>query len=108
MGGGRGGARGPAGMGGAPPGMTNKKNTPAEALEYAYPLRVSRYELREGTGGAGRWPGGLGILRDVEVLYDSATVSLQTDRRGRGPWGLSSGGPGAPRRNLLLRDGTPP
>ncbi|HWD72325.1 MAG TPA: hydantoinase B/oxoprolinase family protein [Actinomycetota bacterium] len=106
IGGGQGGRPGLAGMDGVHTGMTNTKNTPAEALEYAYPLRVSRYELREGTGGAGRWPGGLGIRRDVEVLCDSATVSLQTDRRGRGPWGLSGGGPGAPGRNLLLRDGT--
>ncbi|HEY2666585.1 MAG TPA: hydantoinase B/oxoprolinase family protein, partial [Actinomycetota bacterium] len=106
IGGGQGGRPGLAGMDGVHTGMTNTKNTPAEALEYAYPLRVTRYELREGTGGAGRWPGGMGIRRDVEVLCDAATVSLQTDRRGRGPWGLSGGAPGAPGRNLLLRDGT--
>jgi N-methylhydantoinase B len=106
IGGGQGGRPGLAGMDGVHTGMTNTKNTPAEALEYAYPLRVRRYELREGTGGEGRWPGGKGIRRDVEVLCDSATVSLQTDRRRRGPWGLAGGGPGAPGRNLLLRDGT--
>jgi N-methylhydantoinase B len=106
IGGGQGGRPGLAGMDGVHTGMTNTKNTPAEALEYAYPLRVRRYELRAGTGGEGRWPGGMGIRRDVEVLCDSATVSLQTDRRRRGPWGLSGGGPGAPGRNLLLRDGT--
>jgi len=107
IGGGQGGRpRGPRGMDGVHTGMTNTKNTPAEALEYAHPLRVRRYELREGTGGAGRWRGGMGIRRDVEILCDSATVSLQTDRRSRGPWGLAGGGPGAPGRNLLIRDGS--
>ena len=106
IGGGQGGRPGLAGMDGVHTGMTNTKNTPAEALEYAYPLRVRRYELRDATGGEGRWRGGAGIRRDVEVLCDSATVSLQTERRTRAPWGLAGGGPGAPGRNVLLRDGT--
>jgi N-methylhydantoinase B len=86
-------------------GMTNTRNTPAEALEYAYPLRVLRYELRDGTGGRGRFTGGMGVRRDIEVLCDSATLSLQTDRRLHPPWGLSRGEPGAKGRNTLIRGG---
>src|SRR5207253_4433273 len=67
--------------------MTNSLNTPAEALEYAYPLRVRRYALRSGSGGAGRYRGGDGIVREIEVLTD-AKVTLLADRRVRGPWGL--------------------
>ena len=99
------GPRGGAGMDGVHTGMTNTRNTPAEALEYAFPLRVRRCELREATGGAGTWPGGMGIRRDIEILAEEATVSLQTDRRSRGPWGLAGGSPGAPGCNLLLREG---
>ena len=97
--------RGRHGMDGVHTGMTNTQNTPAEALEYAFPLRVRRCELRDGTGGDGTWRGGMGIRRDVEILSATATVSLQTDRRTRGPWGLAGGSPGAPGRNLLIRDG---
>jgi N-methylhydantoinase B len=69
-------------------------NTPAEALEYAYPLRVRRYALRSDSGGAGKYPGGDGIVREIEVLTD-CEVTLLSDRRERGPWGLSGGGDGA-------------
>ncbi len=68
------------GMSGVHTGMTNTKNTPIEALERAYPLRVLRYRLRRGSGGAGWAPGGEGIERDLQVLED-ATVSLITERR---------------------------
>jgi N-methylhydantoinase B len=94
------------GMDGVHTGMTNTKNTPAEALEYAYPLRVLRYELRNFTGGRGRFNGGMGVRRDIEVLCEEgAMLSLQTDRRLHAPWGLSGGEPGAPGRNTLIRDG---
>ena len=92
-------------MSGVQIGMTNTKNTPAEALEYAYPLRVQRFQLRDGTGGEGAFRGGMGVRRDIEILCDSATVSLQTDRRLHPPWGLEGGGPGAVGSNLLIRDG---
>jgi len=102
--GGGGGARPDrAGMSGVHTGMTNTKNTPAEAIEYAYPLRVRLYELREGSGGSGEHRGGEGIRRDVEVLAERATVSLQTERRRSAPWGLSGGEPGARGRNRLAR-----
>ncbi len=102
--GGQGGRPDRAGMSGVHTGMTNSRNTPAEALERAYPLRVRRYRLRRGSGGAGRWPGGDGIERDLEVL-DDATVSLITERRVSRPWGLEGGHAGAPGENWLLPQG---
>ncbi len=84
--------------------MTNTKNTPIEALERAFPLRVLRYRLRRGSGGAGWAAGGEGIERDVQVLVD-ATVSLITERRVSQPWGLAGGEPGAVGENWLLPGG---
>jgi N-methylhydantoinase B len=83
--------------------MTNSQNTPAEALEYAYPLRVQRYSLRPGSGGAGRHRGGDGIIREIEVLTD-CEVTLLSDRRTRGPWGLASGKAGSPGKATIIRD----
>src|SRR3954451_2685481 len=77
--------------------MTNSLNTPAEALEYAYPLRVTEYSLRKSSGGAGKFRGGDGIVREVELLADSE-VTLLADRRSRGPYGLQGGADGAPGR----------
>ena len=90
------------GMSAVHTGMTNTRNTPAEAIELAYPLRVWRAELRPGSGGDGRHRGGDGIVREIEALAD-ATLTLQTERRARGPWGLAGGEPGRPGRNLLIR-----
>ncbi len=84
--------------------MTNTLNTPVEALEFAYPLRVRRYEVRRGSGGEGARRGGDGIRRDLEVLVP-ARVSLLTERRRFPPYGLAGGGSGATGRNLLIRDG---
>jgi len=82
--------------------MTNSLNTPAEALEYAYPFRVTRYSLRPNSGGAGKHVGGNGIVRELELLCD-ADVTLLADRRKRGPYGLQGGSDGAPGRNLVVR-----
>jgi N-methylhydantoinase B len=82
--------------------MTNSLNTPAEALEYAYPLRLRRYSLRQGSGGGGKYRGGDGIVREIEVLSD-AEVTLLADRRTRGPYGLSGGHPGAPGKAEIIR-----
>lgn len=93
------------GMSGVHTHMTNTKNTPVEAFELAYPLRVVEYRLRPGSGGAGRFRGGDGIRRTLEVRGEAATVSLLTERRRHTPWGLDSGEDGAPGRNAVVRDG---
>ena len=85
--------------------MTNTLNTPVEALELAYPLRVERYELRSGTGGRGRFRGGCGIRRDLAPLGHAAHVSLLTDRRIGRPYGLRGGEAGERGENILVRDG---
>lgn len=92
------------GQSGIHTGMTNTKNTPIEALERAFPLRVLRYRLRRGSGGAGWAPGGEGIERDLQVLED-VTVSLITERRVSRPRGLAGGEDGAPGENWLLPQG---
>ena len=84
--------------------MTNTLNTPVEALEYAYPLRILRYEVRHGSGGLGRFRGGDGIRRDIQVLTD-CQVTLLTDRRVRAPYGLAGGEPGQSGENVLIRNG---
>src|SRR6266700_2407844 len=76
--------------------MTNTLNTPVEALESAYPLRIKKYELVRGSGGRGRFRGGLGIRRDTEVLAERSTISLMGERQRHRPWGLSGGMPGSP------------
>ncbi|ROS38486.1 hydantoinase B/oxoprolinase family protein [Amycolatopsis thermoflava] len=85
--------------------VTNTANTPAEALEIAYPLRVEAYALRERSGGAGKYRGGMGICRDVRVLVDGVHLTVKGDRVQRGPWGLRGGAPGAPL-DFLLDPGT--
>lgn len=104
IGGGQGARPGRSGMSGVHTAMTNTKNTPIEALERAFPMRVLRYRLRAGSGGAGRFNGGEGIERDLQVL-DDVTVSLITERRVSRPWGLAGGGPGAVGENWLLHGG---
>jgi N-methylhydantoinase B len=82
--------------------MTNTLNTPVEALEFAYPLRIQRYSIREGSGGGGHFKGGNGICRDIQVLVDSQ-VTLLTERRRFPPYGLNGGEPGLPGENLCIR-----
>jgi N-methylhydantoinase B len=82
--------------------MTNSLNTPAEALEYAYPIRLRQYSLRSNSGGKGLYAGGDGIVREIEVLTDSQ-VTLLADRRKRCPYGLAGGGDGARGRTLIVR-----
>ena len=103
--GGMGARPGKSGVSGVHTHMTNSLNTPAEALEYAYPLRVRRYSLRPGSGGGGEHRGGDGIIREIEVLTD-CEVTLLADRRTHGPWGLAGGEAGVPgKANLIRRDG---
>lgn len=89
------------GMSGVHTAMTNTRNTPIEALERAYPMRVRRLRIRRDSGGEGVYRGGDGIERDLEIL-EPATVSLITERRQSTPWGLAGGGPGAKGENWLL------
>lgn len=84
--------------------MTNSLNTPAEALEHAYPLRVTRYSLRKNSGGQGQYNGGNGIVREIELLTD-AEVTLLADRRTRGPYGLQGAADGAPGKTEVIRQG---
>jgi N-methylhydantoinase B len=84
--------------------MTNTLNTPIEALEFAYPLRVLRYEIRRGSGGDGKFHGGDGIIREIQVLTD-CQVTLLSERRRFPPYGLYGGEPGKTGRNVLIRDG---
>jgi N-methylhydantoinase B len=86
--------------------MTNSLNTPAEALEHAYPLRVTEYSIRRGSGGQGKFRGGDGIVREIELLSD-AQVTVLADRRKRGPNGLNDASDGAPGKNEVVQaDGT--
>ena len=93
---------GPAGGGlsGIHTHMTNTRNTPIEVMEALYPVRITRYALRTGSGGAGRRSGGDGIIRGYRFLAP-AQVSILSERRQRAPWGLAGGAPGCPGRNLL-------
>jgi N-methylhydantoinase B len=86
--------------------MSNTLNTPVEALELAYPLRVERYALRLGSGGRGRFRGGDGVIREITAL-EPCRVSIVSERRRRGPEGTRGGEPGAPGRNLVGGDEAP-
>jgi N-methylhydantoinase B len=104
--GGMGARPGKHGVSGVHTHMTNSLNTPAEALEYAYPLRVRRYSLRPSSGGEGKFCGGDGIVREIEVLTE-CNVTLLSDRRSRGPWGLAGGADGKAGTAFVTRaDGT--
>jgi N-methylhydantoinase B len=107
LGGGQGGRPGKPGQSGIHTGMTNTKNTPIESFEGHYPLRVTRYTLRRDSGGAGLYPGGEGIEREIE-FGAAATVSLLGERRRIRPWGLEGGGPGACGEDYLIRPGRAP
>ncbi len=84
--------------------MTNTLNTPVEALEYSYPFQVMRYEIRNNSGGNGKFHGGSGIIREIKVLCP-AELTLLTDRRKHAPYGLAGGMPGKSGLNSLSRNG---
>ena len=81
----------------------NMSNLPVETLEARYPLRVEEYALRPDSGGAGRWRGGLGLVRQYRLLADRAVLQLRSDRTWHAPWGLFGGRSGAPSRSLVDR-----
>ncbi len=80
--------------------MSNTLSTPSEALELGYPLRVERHALRVGSGGAGRFRGGQGVLRELRAL-EACRLSVLSERRRRAPRGRAGGNDGVPGRNLL-------
>jgi len=102
--GGMGARPGKDGLSGVHTHMTNSLNTPVEALEHAYPVRVRRYVLRRGSGGRGAWRGGHGIVRELELLTETQ-VGLLCDRRKFPPYGLAGGAPGARGKNQLVVGG---
>jgi N-methylhydantoinase B len=107
LGGGQGACEDADGPSGVHVAMSNTLNTPVEALELEFPVRVARYALRRGSGGAGRHRGGDGVIRELEALADM-TFSLLTERRRHAPPGAQGGAPGAPGRNLLDGEELPP
>ncbi len=92
------------GMSGVHTHMTNSLNTPAEALEYAYPLRVRRYQIRRGSGGRGKHRGGDGVVREIETLVP-VRMSLLADRRVRAPYGLAGGEDGQRGKDFIIKEG---
>ncbi|HEX9886696.1 MAG TPA: hydantoinase B/oxoprolinase family protein [Longimicrobiales bacterium] len=104
VGGGMGAGPSGPGLSGVHVHMSNSLNTPVEALEHAYPFRVTHYGIREGTGGGGIHGGGDGLRRDIQLLTDGQ-VTLLSERRVHGPTGAAGGEDGAPGQNVLIRDG---
>jgi N-methylhydantoinase B len=107
IGGGMGGGESTFGLSAVQTHMTNTLNTPIEVLESHYPLRVTRYQIRVNSGGAGKHKGGDGIIREFEFLRP-ARVTLLTERRLHKPWGLNGGADGLAGKNLLNDKELPP
>jgi len=102
MGGGMGASPSSDGLSGVHVHMSNSLNTPIEALEHAYPVRITHYSLRRGSGGAGAHRGGDGIRRDIHLLTDM-DVSILSERRTIPPHGVQGGASGAPGENIVVR-----
>jgi N-methylhydantoinase B len=102
--GGAGAAPGLPGASGIHTHMTNTLNTPIEALEAYYPMRVTEYRIRRGSGGNGKFAGGDGLIRELECLTES-DVSVLSERRVLAPYGLNGGGDGKPGANYVVSDG---
>ncbi|MBI3654200.1 MAG: hydantoinase B/oxoprolinase family protein [Acidobacteria bacterium] len=83
--------------------MTNSLNTPAEAMEYDFPMRVHRYGIRHESGGGGRFRGGDGVVREIELLSD-AQVTILSDRRKTRPYGLQGGEAAKPGRTVFITE----
>ncbi len=81
--------------------MTNTLNTPVEALEFQFPVMVTRYGVRRGSGGSGRWRGGDGIVREI-LFLEEVDVTVISERRVHSPYGLNGGKPGKRGRNVLI------
>jgi N-methylhydantoinase B len=105
IGGGSGAIAGSNGASGIHTHMTNTLNTPIESMESEYPLRVKQYSIRRETGGRGKWNGGDGIIREIEILAETCTISIQSERRSIQPWGLEKGSSGASGCNSIIYNG---
>jgi N-methylhydantoinase B/oxoprolinase/acetone carboxylase alpha subunit len=105
IGGGMGARNGLDGLSGVHTHMSNTRNTPVEAIEHYLPVSIRQYRLRTGSGGAGRYRGGEGIVREYEALTETA-VTVLSDRRRSAPYGARGGAPGASGRNTLVRAAT--
>ena len=101
-GGGMGGRNGLAGLSGVHTHMSNTRNTPIEALEQALPIRIRSYSLRSGSGGAGAFAGGEGLVREYEALTETSATIL-TERRESSPYGVQGGEPGGRGCNSIVR-----
>jgi len=106
MGGGMGARRGLPGISGVHTHMSNTRNTPVEAIEHYLPVRIRQYAIRAGSGGAGTWRGGDGLVREYEMLTDTSVTILSERRRGQ-PYGAIGGEPGRSGRNTLVRADRP-
>ncbi|MEM1944757.1 MAG: hydantoinase B/oxoprolinase family protein [Nitrososphaerota archaeon] len=104
IGGGGGGRYGLDGVNGVHTNMTNTMNTPIEVIERYYPIRFESYRLRYGSGGRGRWSGGMGIERSFTAKA-RIEVTIVGDRAKIPPWGLKGGEPGKPSQYLVRRKG---
>jgi N-methylhydantoinase B/oxoprolinase/acetone carboxylase alpha subunit len=102
MGGGMGARNGLPGISGVHTHMSNTRNTPVEAIEHYLPVRIRQYAIRQGSGGAGTWRGGDGLVREYEMLTETSVTILSERRKGR-PYGARGGEPGQSGRNTLVR-----
>jgi N-methylhydantoinase B/oxoprolinase/acetone carboxylase alpha subunit len=101
-GGGMGGRNGLPGLSGVHTHMSNTRNTPIEAIEQSLPVRIHSYALRKGSGGAGKYPGGDGLVREYTALVPTEATIL-TERRKSQPYGAQGGSPGLSGRNVVVR-----
>ena len=82
--------------------MTNTRITDPEVLEFRYPVRLERFEIRTGSGGKGKWNGGDGVIREI-IFREELEINLLTQHRKQKPYGMNGGGPGKTGRQFLLR-----
>jgi len=100
---GLGGRKGSDGIDGIQCNMTNTMNTPIEELERSFPMMITKYEFRPGSSGAGRWRGGVGLVRRYKALAGDTTLTILADRESHPPWGLSGGLPGKTTRSVSIQ-----
>ncbi|BAI96714.1 methylhydantoinase [Sphingobium sp. TA15] len=81
--------------------LVGQKNYPAEFMETVYPIRMRSYGLLKDSGGPGRWRGGCGVFREIEILADEALLSVRIDGVGNPPWGVLGGMPGRGGRAVV-------